>query len=234
MALRQGKYSELGKALGQYRTSLYDVMEKEHDKEFLAWKGEKDRAEMEGTFGAVAQGLDMWVKMKDKKRRADETKAYIESESDSVVERTKGAFGYSEGKGGLLGKMQKGLEDVFGGAKYTVSPEEGYEEPFEGNFAPEGEYTAGQLRGMSQFHQVESYMNPSTSPAKEKPPRPKVGDVDLGDNYYDYEDVLDKFSDEHILQGEKASSWSSHEQEYQRDIYGKPTGIPFLEPTWGG
>ena len=44
MALRQGKYSALGKALGQYRTSLYDVMEKEHEKEFIAWEGEKERA----------------------------------------------------------------------------------------------------------------------------------------------------------------------------------------------
>ena len=142
MALRQGKYSALGKALGQYRTSLYDVMEKEHEKEFIAWQGEKDRAVISGSIGAVAQGMDLYTKMKDKSKQAKDTISYVESQGGGDVKRVQ--------KEGILGKMQKGLEDVFGGAKYEVS----------GGAMEEGEYTAGQLRGQSQFHAVEAMNDP--------------------------------------------------------------------------
>ena len=155
MALRQGKYSALGKALGQYRTSLYDVMEKEHEKEFIAWQGEKDRAMISGIGGAVAQGLDMFEKLKAKKARAEETKAYLIAEggADTVERETK--------HGGMLGKLQAGFEDVFGGeGKYKVSG---------GDLGAEEDktYGMGELRGMSQFHAVESIMNPEKA-AKEK------------------------------------------------------------------
>ena len=142
MALRQGKYSALGKALGQYRTSLYDVMEKEHEKEFIAWEGERERAKISGTIGAAAQGLDLYIKMKDKSKQAKDTISYVESQGGGDVKR--------KSRKGILGKMQKGLEDVFGGAKYEVS----------GGAMEEGEYTAGQLKGMSQFHAVEAMNDP--------------------------------------------------------------------------
>ena len=142
MALRQGKYSALGKALGQYRTSLYDVMEKEHEKEFIAWEGERERAVISGVAGAVAQGMDMAAKLHSKKQKAKDTISYVESQGGGDVKRVQ--------KEGILGKMQKGLEDVFGGAKYEVS----------GGAMEEGEYTAGQLKGMSQFHAVEAMNDP--------------------------------------------------------------------------
>jgi len=149
MALRQGKYSALGKALGQYRTSLYDVMEKEHDKEFLSWKGERDRANLAGGIAAAAQGIDMLQKMRSKKHRAQETIDYLKSDegggATSIERKTK--------HGGVLGKMQMGIEDLFGGeATYDVEGVMGG--------IKSGEYGAGELRGQAQYHAVESMMNP--------------------------------------------------------------------------
>ena len=117
-------------------------MEKEHEKEFIAWEGERERAKISGTIGAAAQGLDLYIKMKDKSKQAKDTISYVESQGGGDVKR--------KSRKGILGKMQKGLEDVFGGAKYEVS----------GGAMEEGEYTAGQLKGMSQFHAVEAMNDP--------------------------------------------------------------------------
>ena len=226
MALRQGKYSALGKALGQYRTSLYDVMEKEHDKEFLSWKGERDRANLAGGIAAAAQGIDMLQKMRSKKHRAQETIDYLKSDEGggaTSIER--------KNVGGPLGKLQMGIEDLFGGeATYDVEGVMGG--------IKSGEYGAGELRGKAQYHAVESMVNPEQA-AKETAQRKSnraMYEKGIADNPFLEEDPWKETDDWAALEkGENISSRydegfaKSSEKRYIEEKYGAGPQAPGAE-----
>ena len=160
MALKQGKYSALGTALGQYRTSLYDVMEKEHEKEFISWKGERERDQMKGGFAAVSKGVDMIQKLMDKRAQADVTRKYLKAELDK------------EGQSlNLVGGGDYEDQSIFSKIGQTLGiKEEKYQVGGEGT-----EYGMTDLTAAAQFHKastLEDMMSKSTSPVKEGSPMP--------------------------------------------------------------
>ena len=160
MALKQGKYSALGTALGQYRTSLYDVMEKEHEKEFISWKGERERDRIKGGFAAVSKGVDMIQKLMDKSAQADATRKYLKAELKK------------EGQSlNLVGGGDYEDQSIFSKIGQTLGiKEEKYQVGGEGT-----EYGMTDLTAAAQFHKastLEDMMSKSTSPVKEGSPMP--------------------------------------------------------------
>ncbi len=155
MALKQGKYSALGTALGQYRTSLYDVMEKEHEKEFISWKGERERDQIKGGFGAVAKGVDMIQKLMDKKAQADATRKYLKAELDK------------EGQSlNLVGGGDYEDQSIFSKIGQTLGiKEEKYQVGGEGT-----EYGMTDLTAAAQFHKASTLEDMMSS----KPPSPAI------------------------------------------------------------
>ena len=160
MALKQGKYSALGTALGQYRTSLYDVMEKEHEKEFISWKGERERDRIKGGFAAVSKGVDMIQKLMDKSAQADATRKYLKAELKK------------EGQSlNLVGGGDYEDQSIFSKIGQTLGiKEEKYQVGGEGT-----EYGMTDLTAAAQFHKastLEDMMSSKPpSPVKEESPK---------------------------------------------------------------
>ena len=175
MALRQGKYSALGKALGQYRTSLYDVMEKEHEKEFISWKGERERDQIKGGFAAVSKGVDMIQKLMDKRAQADVTRKYLKAELDKEHQSLN-----------LVGGGDYEDQSIFSKIGQTLGiKEEKYQVGGEGK-----EYGMTDLTAAAQFHKastLEDMMSKSTSPVKEGSPVPDSGKKDTSGNNSEYQ-----------------------------------------------
>ena len=162
MALKQGKYSALGTALGQYRTSLYDVMEKEHEKEFISWKGERERDQIKGGFAAVSKGVDMIQKLMDKRAQADVTRKYLKAELDK------------EGQSlNLVGGGDYEDQSIFSKIGQTLGiKEEKYQVGGEGK-----EYGMTDLTAAAQFHKASTLedMMSSKPPSSVKEGSPMPG-----------------------------------------------------------
>ena len=162
MALKQGKYSALGTALGQYRTSLYDVMEKEHEKEFISWKGERERDRIKGGFAAVSKGVDMIQKLMDKRAQADVTRKYLKAELDK------------EGQSlNLVGGGDYEDQSIFSKIGQTLGiKEEKYQVGGEGK-----EYGMTDLTAAAQFHKASTLedMMSSKPPSSVKEGSPMPG-----------------------------------------------------------
>jgi len=199
MALKQGKYSALGTALGQYRTSLYDVMEKEHEKEFISWKGERERDQIKGGFAAVSKGVDMIQKLMDKRAQADATRKYLKAELKK------------EGQSlNLVGGGDYEDQSIFSKIGQTLGiKEEKYQVGGEGT-----EYGMTDLTAAAQFHKastLEDMMSKSTSPVKEGSPVPDSGKKDTSGNNGETE-----------IDPEYQTEFSGMEGYMYTDLFGNP------------
>jgi hypothetical protein len=174
MALKQGKYSALGTALGQYRTSLYDVMEKEHEKEFISWKGERERDQIKGGFAAVSKGVDMIQKLMDKSAQADATRKYLQAELDKEHQSLH-----------LVGGGDYEEQSIFSKIGQTLGiKEEKYQVGGEGT-----EYGMTDLTAAAQFHKASTLedMMSSKPPSSVKEGSPMPGNNGEAESEYQTE-----------------------------------------------